>query len=753
MAIASTRRTASKGCSRNSASPAGNGRALAVGLPFEQLNPLAELESWRKEIHRPVYHVHKWWANRLGSVFRAVLLAGLEDADADVWAAFYERHDFRDRVVLDPFMGSGTTVGEALKLGCRAVGIDINPVAYFQVRKALEHCDEGKLQAAYRRLEARVGKKIRGLYRSTYEGVAADVLYAFWVKVLPCPDCATRTRLFSRWIFSSNAYPVKKPESLAVCPKCGEIVSVLYRDSAATCGSCRAKFNPQAGPANGQRFVCEGCGKEHRIIDVVRRAGKIAEHEMYALMLLLPDGRKVYKRPDAEDLAAYSKASRSLARAKLPIPADEIPPGYNTDQARGNNYRYWREMFNDRQLYALGTLLSGILEEPDRNVRENLLLLFSGMLEFNNMFCSFKGEGTGAVRHLFHHHILKPERTPLEANPWGTERSSGAFSTLFERRLLAAKRYCADPFELMLTYEGGKPKGEKIHGLSRPLRPVVAKAFEQIQDGSADALLLAGDSSRLPLPDASVDLVVTDPPYFDNVNYSELADFFYCWLKLGLNGSDAAFGPRSSRHIREVQGRSAEEFGKLLGGVFTECARVLKPGGLLAFTFHHSRDEAWVALVRAIEDAGLEVVAAHPVKAEMSVAVPKAQAKEPIALDLVVVCQHPTKASGVKRSDIVALAVEEAADTVRRYNKSGVRLSKGDVRVVLMGGFLKAHSRWLWHGQGSKNEAADLIVELTQGLDTFCASQAVVSRPPVPATLRQGMLFDAGEQRGKAAVS
>src|SRR5207249_8138920 len=109
-------------------------RALETDLPIEEISALAELESWRKEVNRPVYHVHKWWATRLGSVFRAILLAGNLPAGADVWSEFYRPHDFSDRVVLDAFMGSGTTVGEALKLGFRVVGCDINPVAYFELR-------------------------------------------------------------------------------------------------------------------------------------------------------------------------------------------------------------------------------------------------------------------------------------------------------------------------------------------------------------------------------------------------------------------------------------------------------------------------------------------------------------------------------------------------------------------------------------------------------------------------------------------
>jgi len=654
--------------------------ALETGLPFEQLNSLAVLESWRKEINRPIYHTHKWWATRLGSVFRAIVLAGLSEPETDVWTEFYRKHAFRDRIVLDPFMGSGTTVGEALKLGCRAVGVDINPVACFQVRKALGGCGETALREAYRRLEAAVAPRIRALYRSTYKGEEAEILYVFWVKVVSCPSCAGRTRLFDKWIFSSDAYPRLKPESRAVCPACGEINSVLYTDTDAACPSCSARYNPQDGPATRQRFKCEGCGDQHRIIDVVRASGRVPDHEMYAIMLLLPDGSKVYKRPDESDRQLMQRARELFDRSEVPYPRDEIASGHNTDQARGYNYRHWHQMFNERQLYSLGLLLSAILQEPDRNARECLLLLFSGMLEFNNMFCSFKGEGTGAVRHLFSHHILKPERAPLEANPWGTKKSSGSFSTLFDRRLLAAKRYCDSPFELRAT-PGKKRKSEKVHGLSEPLRPIMAKDFAEVSSAAADALLVTGDARALPIPDNSVDLIVTDPPYFDNVHYSELADFFYCWLKLGLL-DDPAFQAESSRSPSEVQGQDVEDFGNLLGEVFRDCARVLKQGGTMAFTFHHARDEAWVALSRALEGAGFAVMATHPIKAEMSGAVPKTQAKEPITLDLVVVCRH----FGCRP----AQPPPPPADVIRRYNASGVRLTKGDVRVILMGGFLRS---------------------------------------------------------------
>src|SRR4051812_47001287 len=96
--------------------------ALEHDFPNVEISKLAEQESWRKEINRPLYHIHKWWASRLGSVFRAITLAALSERDTQIWEDFYKRHNLRNKVVLDPFMGSGTTLGEAIKLGATAIG-------------------------------------------------------------------------------------------------------------------------------------------------------------------------------------------------------------------------------------------------------------------------------------------------------------------------------------------------------------------------------------------------------------------------------------------------------------------------------------------------------------------------------------------------------------------------------------------------------------------------------------------------------
>jgi len=96
-------------------------KAIEVDFPIVEISRVAEQESWRKEINRPATHIHKWWATRLGSVFRAITLGALTDEGNCIWSGFYKQHNLCGKVVLDPFMGSGTTLAEALKLGASAI--------------------------------------------------------------------------------------------------------------------------------------------------------------------------------------------------------------------------------------------------------------------------------------------------------------------------------------------------------------------------------------------------------------------------------------------------------------------------------------------------------------------------------------------------------------------------------------------------------------------------------------------------------
>jgi putative DNA methylase len=374
-----------------------------------------------------------------------------------------------------------------------------------------------------------------------------------------------------------------------------------------------------------------------------------------------------------KDDAAYQQCASQIRkleeRGEILLPALTLKDGYNTRQAISYNFVEWRNFFNERQLLALSLLHRAIWGVEYASARAALLTLFSGVLEFNNLFASYKGEGTGAVRHMFSHHILKPERTPIEANVWGTPKSSGSFSNLFRSRLLRAIEYRRAPTEISMG-SGGTHR--------RLCAPAFSGRIEKRWpiDGefSQRAIYLScGDSAETGLADGCIDLVVTDPPFFDNVHYSELADFFYAWQQLRpARKSD----PTTTRSLREVQDVDAESFAAKLAAVFRECGRVLKGDGLLVFTYHHSHDEGWKAVAEAVLGAGFIVVNSQPVKAEMSVATPKAQAKEPIQLDIIVVCRKRGN------SDVGRLSTDEAKEVARKKSPDFTRLGLNSLEMT-----------------------------------------------------------------------
>lgn len=656
-------------------------------FPIDLLSLVAERESWRKEIYRPLSHIHKWWAQRLGSVFRAILLACQLPDESDLLEEFYQKHDFPKTSVLDPFMGSGTTIAEAHKLGYTALGRDINPVACESVRVALGAIDHDKLEAAFQNLSRTVGQQIRDIYQSAdRNGQVCDVLYYFWVKTVACPECETPVDLFSTRVVARNACPERKPEIVVSCPSCGNLFRSENESSEAYCRICGTSFAPLVGSTSGPDANCAGCGCKFSIVNALRTSKKPPHHRLYGKLLLTPNGNKVYLSTTAEDENRYKRCEEllktELARGTVHLPNSILSEGFNTRQAMNYNYFAWRDFFNDRQLLALGWLHEAITQIRDISTRDALLTLFSGLLEFNNMFASYKGEGTGAVRHMFSHHILKPERMPIEANVWGTTKSSGSFLNLFKTRLLRALEYRTRPFEPRIgdhkkSYNCNPPFSGEVD-ITWP----TSGRFKQ-----RGIYLSCGSSDQTGLPEESIDLVITDPPFFDNVHYSELADFFYAWQALCPRGF--INGASTTRHPREVQDGLPERFATKLRDVFAECGRVLKANGMLVFTYHHSRPEGWTALGSALFGAGFNVVNAHPVKSEMSVAAPKFQSKEPIQLDVILVCRK-TPSVVIASIDFVAAidrAAKRALEKALRLYSAGIKLSRGDCRVTMISQF------------------------------------------------------------------
>lgn len=638
--------------------------------PFLRVSELAKRESWRKEINRPIYHLHKWWAQRLGSVFRANVIHALSASETDEWDDFYKTHKPVDFTVYDPFMGSGTTLGEALKLGCNAIGNDINPVSSFLVQEELRAVDLSVIDTEIKKLDSAVGESIRKLHRTLLpNGEELDVLYYFWVMTVETPEGET-IPLFKNYVISKNAYPAKKPEIQVLCPNCGEVFQSLYTVHKNTCPTCGNIFDPWAGTASSTR-VADSKGRSYKISDLIN-SSEPPKERLYALLAIDASGQKHFLKPSDYDFKLYKYCEDLLANSSLPTPVGMIEPGYNASQPIGYGFKSWADLYNARELLSLGLLLQAIVEIDDTAIRNQLLCLFNGAAEFNNRFCSYKGEGTGAIRPIFSNHILKPERNHAENSVWGFQKSSGCFSTLYKSRYVKAKRYLEKPFEI------------NLEGLAKPVcsLPIHPKLVHELPRQEADtpfALIMNGDSSAVKLPDDCVDAVITDPPYFDFVNYSELSDFFFSWLKAACPNNQL-FATTNSRREGEVQSSQFDKFGSLLAGVFKESARVLKPGGILMFSFHHSRTEGWKAIKNAIEMSGFRVVETYPVYAELSASTPKAAAKEPITIDMLIVCKHKSVCPPAISFELTP------SSCIATLEAEGFKLSKND-RFVIESGF------------------------------------------------------------------
>ena len=665
-----------------------------TSFPYIFISNIAKNESWRKEVNRPIYHLHKWWAQRLGTVFRAISIHLCND-NCENEEFLYSSECSFNKVIYDPFMGSGTTLGENLKIGNRVVGCDINPVSAFLVEQALTYIPQSVLKETFSEIEKNVKYRIQKYYKTVdpETGEILDVLYYFWVKTAITPN-KKEIPLFSSFIFSKNAYPSKKPDAKVICPKCWSVFSCKYNSILETCPHCCNEFNPQRGFVSGEK-LSDGDGGVFKIKDLLPE-GKQFEEKLFALLAIDAHGKKKYLRTSEYDIRLFNEAKELYSRQKRNLGEFPILAGYNSDQARGYNYLSWEDLFNERQSLVLSILADEISRIENPEIRRAFSCLFSTMLEFNNRFCSFKGEGTGAVRPMFSNHILKPERVYLENNVWGTKKNSGSFSTMFSSKFLRAKQYLDEPFDLI------EKNGQIIKGVfSKPLLNKVTRDVDTFFSNKANVLLLNGDSSVLDLPAKSVDAVITDPPYFDFINYSELSDFFYGWLKI-LNSEDPWFEKNNSRRVNEVQNQDMGTFARLLEGVFRKCFYVLKDNGRLSFSFHHSKPDGWVSIANALKNSGFYVFEAIPVYSELMASNPKNSASEPICLDIIFVC-------GKKDGKIEE---EDSELYIKDYVNSGYCLSKGDLFVIRAGQATKQ----CVNNRVTENDAITLLSDIKNNL-------------------------------------
>ncbi len=247
----------------------------------EFLNLLAKKEAHSR---KPIYRIHKWWARRLSSIFRMIILQTLvpSSTSEEILKKYYSNCDLGGKIVLDPFMGGGTAVVEALKLGCSVIGSDINPLAWFVTKKEVENFQKEKLVQAYRNLESSIGKFIKSLYRTHCPaGHVAEIIHVIWCKTIECDYCNQEINLMSSSILKKVS-----SEYIVCCPKCRTLVHASESDFPTTCPSCFNEFDQSRGSVRAGYVTCPKCEHKSSLEALVKDHKSVSEQYKNAKIFL-----------------------------------------------------------------------------------------------------------------------------------------------------------------------------------------------------------------------------------------------------------------------------------------------------------------------------------------------------------------------------------------------------------------------------------------------------------------------------------
>jgi len=657
-------------------------------IPF--IANLALREKQIQQNYRPIIAVHKWFARRPGTLFRGLLLS--EFIEKPLRKAFYESNELHGIRVADPFMGGGTPLIEANRVGCEVIGYDINPMAYWIVKQQLEHLDLTAYTDAAKRLRAALEKKIGDLYRTRCENcdsADAHVKYFLWVKVQECTECGNEFDLFPGYLVSQNR---RHPKNVFVCAACGKLTEAEDRTHPGDCTHCKAKLLG-TGPAKRNRCMCPHCNKLNHY---PRPELGPPRHRMYAIeyhCIFCRPGHKgrFFKSPDEDDLRKLRDTEQYWNKTRRRfIPEDKIPKGDETNRLHRWGYRRYLEMFNVRQKLGLELSCRIIDKEKNERIRNALATNLSDLLRYQNMLCRYDAMALKSLD-IFSVHGFPVGLIQCESNFLGIQSSwkgnnvgSGGWSNIITK-FSKAKEYCEAPFEI--KHQSGKKLtvaiqkewiGDTGNGLERMPRKVD---------------ISCSDAAKKKISENSLDAVFTDPPYFGNVQYAELMDFCYVWLRKMLGKNIKAFLQPSTRNSEELtgnqnMGRGLTHFANGLSLVFINMATALKPGRPLVFTYHHNNLNAYYPIAVAILDAGLTCSASLPCPAEMGASIHISNTRSSIT-DTVFVSRStgtvPRKWLPNTPRGLASVVYED----IQFLKQGNMKPSMGDLRCIIYGHLIR----------------------------------------------------------------
>jgi adenine-specific DNA methylase len=720
-------------------------RLIEKWLPIAALGEESVRERRSMTALPPTYYLHVWWARRPLVASRAAILASLlpEDADRDKFLHMLGIHgdpvETRRRIeaakrtgedlgtnpygykraftyvpqaeeiawfkaevhglgleepnMLDPTAGGGSIPFEATRLGVEAMANELNPVAALILRQTVEAPLKhgSRVLQEYNRISNKFLKRAEPRYEHVFPPEPNNNIVDgyLWIRTITCPYCEGLIPLSPNWRLAPDGTGVRlHPDpNTRVCSF--EIVHRASEQSEGTSsgGDARCPFlecsrvvngdevkrQAQAGQMGEQLFTI--VYKER--VESKTKSGKLRQkwNRSYRAPLPTDDNSEEISARLAEKLREWEVLDM--------VPTEAIPVGLKTAEPLNHGMLLWRDLFSPRQLLCHGTGVEvfrellieeeakGQLAEETKAAFVYLSFALDKLLNWNSILSSWNINAQ-RLRSTFDEHNYSIKMSFGEMAPFGTGQGyKWALAQIGKciRELISLVR--AD-----INEAKGNPSEQQALALDDSFNPPrVAVTYK-----SADSL----DH----LDDASVDLVVIDPPYYGNVMYAELSDFFYVWLKrtagyvypelfgrqLTDKDSEAVANPTRFKGQKGAAALAGRDYKQRMTSILAECRRVLKPDGIMTLMFTHKATGAWDSLTTGLIEGGFTITASWPINTEPEGSLhikDKSAANSTIFL----VCRpRAAKASDQVEywEDVLPLVTKAVRERVEEYQASGI---------------------------------------------------------------------------------
>jgi adenine-specific DNA methylase len=610
----------------------------------------------------------------------AVRIKKVHDYCQQIWGT-------RTPTVLDAFAGGGSIPFEAARYGLNVLASDLNPVAVVTMKAAMEYPLKfgPDLQQDIDKWVKWVGDEAEKRLAEFFPSLPGETVQNYlWAHTVVCPSCESVVPLSPNW------WVYKRPEKQNLHKWCAvkpipnpenkrvdfELIKGR-KGKGTTIQTDDGEYDPDTTTTISRGVgKCPNCGNviDDDIIKSQAKTG-ILDHQLYAVAYKKGKGSLEFRNIQEIDINGINKAQNYLTTQfeyfKISgfLPDTEVTPGQETDRLFGIGIDNWSKFFNPRQLLTLVTYVEIINEakilihqECEKEKQEKIIKLESeSHIELEqkaiteselDKFYQSKYEAISTYLALVLDRCVDENCRLGRWNPprAGSEGASSqhALNLMWNYPEKNGHgelwRWCADVFaseyEKLCDLFGTKVGSKGILGIEK----YDSKSI-QIHSASADNLTH--------IPDNSVDAVITDPPYYATIQYAEISDFFYVWLKRTLGDifpelfyleltdkeREAVANPSRFRNMGiSPEELANQDYEAKMSMAFAEYHRVLREDGVMTVQFNHKDSGAWDVLAKSLIDAGFEITASWAVSTENPQNLHQAQ-KNAVSSTVLLVCR------------------------------------------------------------------------------------------------------------------